>query len=427
MYGKGGRLCVLDTCTGAVETLLDDPEGAVRDPQVHYDARKILFSYRPGGTEYFHLYEIDVDGNNLRQLTDGPYDDIEPSYLPDDRIVFCSSRCKRWVPCHWVEVATLHTCNADGSNIRAISANVEQENTPWPMPDGRVLYTRWEYIDRGVTQFHHLWTTNPDGTGQMVYFGNMQPGGLFIDAKPMDEGRSVVFVNSPGHGRLEHAGTICSVDPQAGPNARHRIREISHTDTFRDPYPLRDGGLVAVQNSRLVLMSADGHTETIYQLPASDGEAGLMCHEPRPIRTRPREPQLVDQTDPRATTGRLMLSDIYESRNLAGVERGQIRKLLVLEVLPKSLNASYGPEPISVGGAHNLERILGTVPVEPDGSAYLEVPAMRPLFFVAFDGKDRAVKRMHSFLTVQPGETIGCVGCHEQRQNTSRWRTVFIT
>jgi len=195
-YRAMGRLCKLlvsakrfaeagNLRTAQVTVLLDNPEGTVRDPQVHYDGGKILFSYRKGGTENFHLYEINADGSGLRQLTDGPHDDIEPTYLPDDSIVFCSSRCNRWVGCWLTHVAILYRCDADGNNIRPISSNNEHDNTPWPLPDGRVLYQRWEYVDRSQVHYHHLWTTNPDGTGQMVYYGNFHPGTVMIDAKPI--------------------------------------------------------------------------------------------------------------------------------------------------------------------------------------------------------------------------------------------------
>ncbi|HNY29172.1 MAG TPA: hypothetical protein PKH31_17505, partial [Candidatus Sumerlaeota bacterium] len=167
-YRSQGRLCKLNVRTGEVKTLVDDPQGSVRDPQVHYDGQKILFSWRKANTDNYHLYEINTDGSNLKQLTDGPYDDIEPNYLPDGGLVFASSRCRRWVNCWLTQVAILHRSDADGSNIRPISANLEQENTPWLLPDGRILYQRWEYIDRSQVHYHHLWTTNPDGTGQMV-------------------------------------------------------------------------------------------------------------------------------------------------------------------------------------------------------------------------------------------------------------------
>ena len=200
-YGAGGRLCRLDLQTGEVTVLVNDPAGAVRDPQVHYDGQRILFSYRKGGSPYYQLYEINADGTGLRQVTRGPFDDLEPSYLPDGGIAFCSSRCNRFVPCWYVQVATVYRCDGDGKNVRPLSSNIEQDNTPWVLPDGRVLYTRWEYVDRSREHFHHLWTMNPDGTGQMTLFGNMHPGDVYLDAKPVPGGREIIMVNSPNHGQ----------------------------------------------------------------------------------------------------------------------------------------------------------------------------------------------------------------------------------
>lgn len=187
-YAEGTKLYRLNLRTRALTTLLADTTGGVRDPQVSYDGRKILFSYRPGGTEHYHLYEMNADGSGMHQLTSGNFDDIEAAYLPDGGIVFVSSRCKRWVNCWLTQVAVLHRCDADGSNIRALSSNNEHDNTPWPLTDGRILYTRWEYVDRGQVHFHHLWAANPDGTSQMTWFGNLHPGITMIDAKPSTPG-----------------------------------------------------------------------------------------------------------------------------------------------------------------------------------------------------------------------------------------------
>jgi len=133
---------------------------------------------------------------------------------------------------------------------------------------------------------------------------------------------------------------------------------------------------------------------------------------------RQRERVIPDRTDLLLETGALVLMDVYRGRNMTGVQRGEIKKLLVLETLPKPINFSGGMEPLTYGGSFNLERVLGTVPVEPDGSAYLELPALRAVFFVALDENDMAVKRMQSFTTVQPGEVSGCIGCHERRTET---------
>ena len=414
-YGNGGKLCRLNFVTGDVEAILEDPEGAVRDPVVHYDAGKILFSYRKGGSPNYHLYEMNIDGSDLRQLTDGPYDDIEPCYLPDDTIVFVSSRCKRWVQCWLTKVAVLHRCDRDGSNIRAISANLEHDNTPWPLPDGRLLYQRWEYVDRSQVDYHHLWTTNPDGTGQMIYYGNMHPGTVMIDAKPIPNTNDVVAIFSPGHGRREHDGTVTVVDSRKGPDDQSFARAISTEGNYRDPWAFSEDVFLAAQGKRVVLLDSEGHTCEIYRASAEESGAGLECHEPRPIMVRPRERIVPSRADIKEETGRIVLMDVYEGRNMQDVQRGEIKKLLVIESLPKPINFTGGMDPLTYGGSFTLERVLGTVPVEEDGSAFAELPALRSVFFVALDENDMAVKRMQSFLTVQPGEVTSCVGCHEQR------------
>jgi hypothetical protein len=435
-YGdRGGQLCRLNLRSRQVTVLLNDPKGDVRDPQVHYDARRILFSYRPSASHQFHLYEIGVEGQGLRQLTDGPYDDIEPTYLPDGEILFVSSRCKRYVPCWRTHVATLYRCDANGRHVRSLSSNVEHDNTPWLMPDGRVLYTRWEYVDRCDMTFHHLWTMNPDGTDQMVFYGNMHPGCLMIDAKPIPGTRRVLAVFSTEHGSPEHRGNVVIVDPEAGPDRPESARFLNGPSRsmelgYRNPYPLAADVFLVAEDfregsrkaSRLLLMDDNGRWSEIYRAP----EDGLLVHEPRLLRPRPREPVLAPRADASQSTGCLVLSDVTHGRNMAGVKPGEIKKLLVLEQLPKPWNGNPWPDMITFGthlwgdgGAYTLTRIVGTVPVEADGSAYFEVPALRSLFFVAMDEHDLSVKRMQSFCTVMPGETSGCVGCHENRTQTT--------
>ncbi len=428
-YGPGGKLCRLNLKTGKRAVLLNDPKGGVRDPTVHYDAKKILFSYRKGGSPYYHLYEINADGSNLRQLTDGPFDDIEPCYLPDGGIMFVSSRCNRWVNCWVTPVAVLDRCDADGGNLRAISSNGEHDNTPWVLPSGQVIYTRWEYVDRSQVDYHHLWIANPDGTAQMTFYGNLHPGGVIIDAKPIPNTEKIVAIFSPGHGAREHAGFITIIDPRSGPDARPAARRIT-AKRYRDPWALNEQTFLAADGGRVVLIDDKGQAVGIYQCSPEEAAAGLQCHEPRPLAPRPRERVMPARVDLRQETGRLVLMDVYKGRNMAGVERGEIKKLLVLEALPKPINFTGGMDPLSYGGTFTLERVLGTVPVEPDGSAYMEVPALRSLVLVALDENDLSVKRMQSFLTVQPGETTGCVGCHEQRTQAPagpRHSTVLAT
>jgi len=425
-YGHGGRLVRLNLKTRKVTVLLDDAKGGIRDPAVHYDGRKIVFSYRKGDSPHYHLYVINADGTGLTQLTDGPYDDIEPTWLPDGRIMFVSSRCNRCVNCHTTDVAVLHCCDADGGNIHMLSANSEHDNTPWVLPNGQVLYTRWEYVDRSQVRFHHLWTTTPDGQRQTVFYGNMHPGTTMIDAKPIPGSNRVVASFSPGHGRREHEGVLTIVDPRKGPDDKPSARAISHTSEYRDPWAFSDDAFMAAHRTEIVLMDGSGRTQTIYRLSEADVNAGLECHEPRPLCSRPSERLMPTDVDWAEATGRLLLVNVYQGRSMSDVRPGEIKKLLVLEPLPKPMNYTGGMEPISYGGTFNLERILGTVPVEPDGSAYMELPALRGLFLVALDENDMSVKRMQSFLTVVPGETTTCIGCHEQRTQSPLYQATEL-
>ena len=184
----------------------------------------------------------------------------------------------------------MHRCDADGGNIRQISANIEQDNTPWPLPDGRVLYLRWEYVDRSQVDYHHLWTANPDGTGETVYFGNQHPGTVMIDAKPIPKTNKVVAIFSPGHGQREHDGAITVVDVRKGPDEQSFARTVARgarlsrsLGLFRRPV---HGG--SARADRAPRRRGPRRRRSIASAPTR-GAAGLECHEPRPIMRRQRE------------------------------------------------------------------------------------------------------------------------------------------
>lgn len=409
-----GRLMILDLRTGEATVLLDAQGGAIRDPQVHYDGTKAIFSYRKAGTDPYHLYEIQLDGSGLRQLTDGPYDDYEPAYLPDGGIVFVSTRCRSWVACWMTQVGVLYRCDGDGSNIRRLSFNTAHDNTPWVLPDGRILFTRWEYVDRSQVEFHHLWTMNPDGTNQLPFYGNMHPGIVMIAAKPIPGSEEILATFSPGHGITDHRGFATVLSAKSGPDERSAARQLHSWPTLiKDPYPVSSELFLVAHGKEIRTLDRAGRMETLYRW---EGEGEV--YEPRVMRARARESVIPPRVRLEQETGQLFLADIYRSRQLQGVERGEIRRLLIMEDLPKPVNFSGGPDLVSWLGTFTLNRVLGTVPVEPDGSAFFEVPAGRPLFFVALDEQDLSVKRMHSFTTVMPGEVSGCVGCHEPRTST---------
>ncbi|MDR0336734.1 MAG: hypothetical protein LBI18_06550, partial [Planctomycetaceae bacterium] len=305
---EGGKLCVYDIDTKQVDVLIDDRLGIVRDPCVHYDGDKILYSYKPAGTKYFHLYEIDLSNNNqIRQITNDEFDDIEPTYTPDDKIIFVSTRAKRWVNCWLTQVAILYGCDLDGGNIHALSGNIEQDNTPWFLPNGQVLYMRWEYVDRSQVHYHHLWTMNPDGTKQMVFFGNMHPGEVYIDAKPIPNSDKIIASFSHAHGRVEHTGGVGIIDPRNGPDDLKMARQITAESNYRDPWAFSENCFMAAQNDSIELINADGETQTLFKIPddwkqhvnagkvirpTSEVRASLsplFVHEPRPLVKRQRE------------------------------------------------------------------------------------------------------------------------------------------
>ncbi len=407
------KLYLLDVRSREVRVLFDAEGGGVRDPAVHYDGRTVLFAYRSAGCDWYNLYEIQADGSGLRQVTRGPWDDYEAAYLPDGDIVFVSTRSQRWVGCWKTQVGTLFRCNRRGGDIRPISYNLEHDNTPAVLPDGRIVFTRWEYVDRSQVGYHQLWTMSPDGANVATYFGNQQHYPLFIDAKPIPGTEELLLIDSPGHGRSDHRGFVCTIAAKYGPDDERGYHRITPRPTFNDPAPIDSDNFVVASGKRILIGNRSGDLAPVVTYK---GEANV--HEPVLLRERPRERILAEQTDDTQPTGRMVLTDIYEGRNMEGIERGQIKKLLVLEALPKPVNFSGGMDLTSWLGTFMLERVLGTVPVEADGSAYFEVPAGRTVFFVALDANDMSVKRMQSFTNVVPGETLGCVGCHEHRVRT---------
>ena len=433
--------------------------GSVLEPRLSYDARRIVFSfvalpeksYQPhelpinelGGDEaYFHIYEIGVDGSGLRQLTQGPYDDMMPEYLPGGGIVFCSTRRQGYSRCFGPEYSqrwhsyTLHRMDAAGCNLRRLSFNDVSEWFPAVSNTGHVLFARWDYIDRDAVTHQNLWAARPDGTNPVAVWGNAAPKPhCTFQAKPIPHSNKIVFVASAHHAIT--GGPVCVLDPSVDANDQSAITRITPgpfpeaekgpvPEYYESAWPLSERYfLVSYSAERLRFQGEHPKNPNpdnalgIYLLDAAENrellyrDRQISTTTPIPLAARPAPPVLHDTIAPGAEpVGEMIVSDVYQG--LDNVPRGAIRELRVVQIFPKTTYVANQPR-IGLAGEENARAILGTVPVEADGSARFRLPAGRPVLFQALDAQGFARQTMRSTTYVQPGERTACIGCHEAR------------
>jgi hydrazine synthase alpha subunit-like protein len=449
-FKPGASLCALefDGVWGKVHTLLDDPKGVIRDPDVSYDGQRILFSWKKSDREDdYHLYEMQADSGTIRQLTSGlGFADYEGVYLPEGDIVFNSSRCVQTVDCWWTEVSNLYRCDKDGKYLRRLSFDQVHTNYPTVTHDGRVIYTRWDYNDRGQIYPQPLFQMNPDGTAQTEYYGNNSwfPTTI-LHARSLPNSPRVVAVLSGHHSHQR--GKLAILDPAKGRQeasgaqliAPVRETKAVHVDAygqggeqFQYPYPLDDttylvtyspygGNRSYAKPYTLCLVTADGRREVLAADPA------ISCNQPIPLAARPKphvRPSLVDYGK---EAGTYYVQDVYVGPGLKGIPRGTVKELRVVALDYRAAgvgnNRNGGPAgaalvstPIAIGdGCWDVKIVLGDAKVYDDGSAFFTVPARTPVYFQALDEKGYAVQTMRTWSTLQPGEQFSCVGCHESK------------
>ena len=453
-YATKGRtpasLCVLDPAKPdqPPRVIFSEPETTLYNFNLSFDAKTVFFSAcRKGIAGGWHIYEIGINGQNLKQITQGDSNDISPAELPDGRLIFISTRAKTFVVCQEHEAGLLYSCNRDGSGVRKLSANIDSDHTPQVLNDGRVMFTRWDYgIEKNVFARHGLWTINPDGTGFRLFAGNTKedPAG-FWKARPIPGRPEVVCVFGPHHSY--QAGMIGLVWNRLGPEAprgegfRFVTEEIpSYGDTafpygYQDPYPLNerqflvsyggDGG----KKNRLYLLDECGNRRCIYE---AEGELG--CWNPMQLQARERpmvipaqcenpewayrEPEELNQ-NPTNLSATLLVQDVYQGVE-PQVKRGEVKWIQVMEQLQKSRRMAggeaWGHTPVIGRGAVHVRRLVGLVPVEKDGSAHFTAPALRDISLNLLDADGKMLMRMGSDMQMMPGERQGCIGCHEGRQ-----------
>ncbi len=462
MAEPGGRLLSvgLDPESEPVN-ILPEYQGSFWRPDLSYDAQKILFSYRPVGEKSFHLYECNVDGTDVKQLTFGDYDDLDPIYSPDGKILFCSSRQHSYVRCMPMTHSFAMTrCDADGKNIYVISANGEPEYLPSMMGDGRVIFTRWEYTDKALWRVQSLWTCNPDGTNPQIFWGNQSVWPDVLTEARSIPGSTKVMFTAVGH----HAwfnGSIGIIDASVGldyPLGLTRVtREVEWPEVgngpadpppavdyhqsgkifaYKTPYPLseeyflvsaREGGHLYSGSDngwyfRLYLMDIYGNKELIYR-------GRYNAYHAMPLKARTPaivKPDLVEWPEigsgDKPAQGVLYSNNVFENAPEILKEKGKY--IRVIQMDPKTYTTWHkivqhdGPA-VSVTQAEGVKRILGTVPIEADGSVAFEVPPGEAIYFEMLDAEGRAIHAMRTFTNVMPGEVRGCFGCHESQLKMS--------
>ncbi len=448
------------------------PAGSVNSPDLSYDGQRIVFAWcrwypETAGNRnkvdkaslpddaFYHLYEVRVDGSGLRQLTRGRYDDFDGRYLPSGDIAFLSTRRGQtttvvgsapttltaaqpdsYVRCGGdnyrpVAVYTMHTMRPDGSELRTLSPFENFEWTPSIADDGRIYYARWDYVDRDNMPYMSLWSTNPDGTNPQIVYGNhtRNPHCIF-EARSVPGSRKLMFTAS-GHHSIT-GGSLALIDPAQGLDGAQALTRLTPEVCFPEsegwpatfyanPYPLTERAWLCAWSNKplqaqgqanfgnglgLYLGDASGNLELIHR----DAEVSSMY--PLPLKPRLAPPVLAAGERGSDDPGRFLIADVY--RGLPGVARGTIKRLRVVATPAKTQPHMNTPS-LGMTNDDPGKCVLGTVPVEADGSAYFQVPAGVGLFFQALDGHDQAVQTMRSLTYVQPRQTLTCVGCHEPR------------
>ncbi len=465
------------------------PDGKVKDltgqrgmfwrPDVSYDGTKILFCMRPEDDKTFHLYETSVNGGAIRQITNAQYDDLDPIYLPDGNISFLSNRGNSYARCavaHPSYVAS--RCDADGKNLYLLSMGTEPEYTPALLPDGRVMYTRWEYTDKELFRIQSLWTMNPDGTNVSTLWGNQSywPD-MLVEARPIPGSDRIIF-SGQGHHDVVH-GSIGMIDTKKGlnyPDGLTRVttdrpwaevgngpadaveKEDYHAsgqfDGYRCPYPLSEelflvsakrpsagdpAGVGSAAPNKghfaLYLMDVWGNRELIYE-----GSNDILYAMPVRPRTGPRTiPDRVVWPGSKGQGKEAAPGVLYSNNVFEGVDKAVRDKAKFVRVIHqdyttftfglkcqmpdhKGVKTQHGDQhagpPLTIASNDGIKRVLGTVPIEADGSIAVEVPPCVSIHFQLLDEHYRAIHIMRSFTGVMPGEWRGCVGCHESRGTT---------
>jgi hypothetical protein len=474
----GGNLCVLDLRDGSVREIVPELKGGVFERfDLSFDARKLVFAWKGHPQQGYRIYEVNLDGTGLRQLTFPqpdeeelvrkyrvfPHyhhgtDDMQPCWLPDGGIVFISTRCQYGILCDAPDDFTttvLYRMDADGKNMRKLTNSSVSEASPAVTPDGRIMYTRWEYVDKGAVSVKCLWVMRPDGSASSeVYKNDIALPPTFIYGRPIPDAPNQYIVLGTPHCPQNGVGTVIRLDMTKNPRTREPMTYMTpYVDIqaepgfafrdgngpwrgdgsgrgplFKDPYPLSERLFVAAHKPSgppwndpraygLYLLDEAGAVYPLYKDPA------ISCFLPYPLKPRKVPLVLPVTTSPElaaANQAVCIVSDVY--RGLKDAPRGTIKYLRVLEQIPRPWATrrrwdgdEYDQQHACISKDTHLGLKVqhGIVPVEEDGSAHFLVPAMANIFLQALDGNHMAVQTERTYVNYMPGEKRSCIGCHE--------------
>ena len=478
----GGNICVLSPVSpeGKVTPLIPELDGGLFDRfDLSYDAKKLVFGYRPGSKddekgkpgrrhnripESYRIYEIDLNpatglmvSGSLRQLTFGGgdedaeairrnknrimcvgrnFDDMDPCYLPNGKIMFTSTRAMQIVFCApGASVTNLYLIDADGKNLRRISDSPVNETAPSVTEDGRIIYTRWEYVDKGLGNGQSLWVIRPDGTGvDHVYKNNTIWPAAMSSARTIPGSRKVVTVSGGHH--FAAVGPVVLVDARKSRRTTEAMNCItpeigyppsmgypqSRFGTFMDPYPFSEKFFLVShrpsvkqnRNARYALYALDAWGNKAQLLRYPD----MSCFQALPLRPRRKPTTLAAMSEvdkkARPKPAAVFVHNVYQG--MKGIKHGRVKYLRVMGALPWH----WDHHGISWSLGHKADphrkKIYGVAKVHEDGSAYFTVPHGENIFFQALDENYMALQQMPTFINMMPGETRSCIGCHELRR-----------
>jgi len=419
-------------------TTLYQPEGRrlATDVDLHWDADRLLFSM-PGSHNKWQIFEIGTDGKGLRQVTPGDQPDVhfyDACYLPSGKIAMQSTAPLQGVPCNaGVIVGMTYVMDADGRNIHQICFEQDHNYCPSVTNDGRILYLRWDYTDTPHVWNRMLFTMNPDGTGQSEYYGSNSywPNAIFyaraVPGHPTKVagivtghhvgrvGELVIF--DPAKGRVATDGVVQRI-PGRGQKVEPLIQDklTEHSwPKFLHPYPLSEKYFLAACKPTPEALWGIYLVDVFDNMVLVKEVEGQTLLEPIPLRKTQKPPVIPERVDPRCKDALVYMADIYQGPGLKDVPRGTVKRLRVFTYHFGFQRIAGIDHRVGADGPWEVKRVLGTVPVEEDGSALFRIPAKTPISVQPLDAEGRAVQLMRSWMTAMPGETLSCVGCHEKR------------